>query len=75
MLNVIDCAKSDQHVHAMKLQNMDEAKRAGKDTTAFMPLVQSFNTLSEEEHKKLRMKFNTAYFVVVEQMPYQKYPK
>jgi len=73
--NVIDHAKSDQHVHAMKLQNMDEAQRIGKDTTAFMPIVQSLETLSEEEHKKLRMKFNTAYFVAVEQMAYQKYPK
>ena len=59
----------------MKLQNMDEAQRIGKDTTAFMPIVQSLNTLSEEEHKKFRMKFNTAYFVAVEQLEYQSIQK
>ena len=49
--NLIDHAKSDQHVHAMKLQNMDEAQRKGTDTTVFMPIVQSLNILSEEESK------------------------
>jgi len=58
----------------MKLQNMDEAQRKGTNTTVFMLIVQSLNTISKGEHKKLRMKFNTAYFVAIEQMAYQKYP-
>ena len=73
--NVIDHAKTDQHVQAMKLQQMEVAQSRGVDSTAFMPIVQSLNTISEEERKKLRMKFDTAYFVAVEQIAYQKYPK
>ena len=54
---------------------MDEAQRKGTDKTAFMPIVQTVNTLSKEEYKKIRMKFDTAYFIAIEQMSYQKYPK
>jgi len=68
-------AKSDQHVHAMKLQNMDEAQRKGTDKTVLMPIVEALNTLSEEQYKKIRRKFDTAYFIAIEQMAYQKYPK
>ena len=73
--NVVDHAKSEQHHHAMKLLQLEEAQNKGRDTTTLMPIVQSLTAISEEEHQKLKMKFDIAYFVATEQIAYQKYPK
>ena len=37
--------------------------------------MQSLNSLPEDERRKLRAKFNIAYFVATEQLAYRKYPR
>jgi len=41
----------------------------------YTPIAQSLNTLSEDERKRLRAKFDIAYFVATEQLAFHKYPK
>ena len=73
--NVVDHAKSDKHLHAMRLLQLEEAQSRGRDTTTLMPIVQSLSMISEEEQQKLKLKFDIAYFVATEHIAYQKYPK
>ena len=73
--NLVDHAKSEQHIHATKLLQKEEAQSSGVDDTMYMPIVQSLSSISEQERQKLRIKFNIAYFIATEQLAYQKYPK
>ena len=73
--NLIDHAKSEQHIHAMNLLRKEEAQSTGVDITTYMPIVQSLSSISEQECQKLRIKFYIAYFIATEQLAYQKYPK
>ena len=73
--NVVDHAKSYQHVHAMNLLRKQQTQAQGMSVATYTPITQSLNTLSEDEWKRLRAKFNIAYFVVTEQLAFHKYPK
>jgi len=73
--NVVDHAKSDQHVHAMNLQRKEQAQAQGVSVALYAPIVQSLNTLSEDEHRNLKTKFDITYFVATEHLAFRKYPK
>ena len=66
--NVRDHAKSDQHAHAMDLHRRELARWKGLGTTSYSPIAQALSTLPEDNKKKLRMKFDIAYFVATEQL-------
>ena len=42
---------------------------------SYVPIVRSLNTLSEDERRRLRAKFDIAYFVATKQLAYRKYPR
>jgi len=71
--NVRDHAKNDQHTHAMAL--MKKQRAAGLGPSTYVPIAQAFNKLSDDEREKLRVKFDIAYFVAIENLPFTKYPK
>ena len=73
--NVVDHAKSDQHVHAMNLLRKEQAQAQGASVASYAPIAQSLSTLSEDEHQKLKTKFDIAYFVATEHLAFRKYPK
>lgn len=73
--NFLDYAKSDQHVHTMKLFRKEQALAQGVSVAAYALIAQSFNSLSEDECRMLRVKFNIAYFVTTEQLAFHKYPR
>lgn len=73
--NVLDHAKSDQHVHAMNLLRRKQAQARSVSVATYAPIVQSLNTMSEDERRKLRAKFDIAYFVATEQLAFRKYPR
>ena len=72
--NVHDHAKSDQHGQAMNLQRKVLACSKGLGAAAYAPIAQALSTLSEGEQSKLRLKFDIAFFVASEQLPFTKYP-
>ncbi len=65
--NVVDHAKFDRHVHTMNLHKKDQAQAQGVECT--------LSSLPEDERKRLRAKFDIAYFVATEQLAYRKYPR
>ena len=71
--NVRDHAKSDQHAHAMNLHRRELARSKGLSATAYAPIAQALSTLPEDDKKKLRRKFDIAYFVASEQLSFTKY--
>ena len=73
--NVLDHAKSDQHVHAMNLLRREQALAQGASVATYAPIARSLNSLPEDERRKLRTKFDIAYFVATEQLAYRKYPR
>ena len=42
---------------------------------AYAPIAQALNFLPVDEGKRLRVKFDIAYFVATEQLAYRKYPR
>ncbi len=73
--NVRDHAKNDQHAHAMTLLKQQQSQSAGLGPSSYAPIAQAFTKLSDDEREKLRVKFDIAYFVATENLPYTKYPK
>ena len=73
--NVHDHARNDQHTHAMLLLRKQRADSAGLGPSSYAPIAKAFNTLSEDERVRLKVKFDIAYFVATEKLPYVKFPK
>ena len=73
--NVRDHAQNDQHTHAMSLMKKQRAQSAGLGPSSYAPIAQAFNKLSDDERATLRVKFDIAYFLATENLPYTKYPK
>ena len=73
--NIVDHAKSDQHIHAMNLHKKELALSKNLSVASYAPIAQSMNTLPDDERSKLKVKFDIAYFVATEQLAYCKYPK
>ena len=51
------------------------SQSAGLGPSSYAPIAQAFNKLSDDEREKLRVKFDIAYFIATENLPYTKYPK
>ena len=72
--NIRDHAQSEQHVHAMSLFNEEIQRRKGVSVSATAPIVVALNTLGDEERARLQKKFDIAFFVLKEKLPFHKYP-
>ena len=59
----------------MNLLRREQARTQGASVATYAPFAQSLNSLSEDERRKLRAKFDIAYFVATEQLAYRKYPR
>ena len=73
--NTHDDARNDQCAHAMKLLEKVCSKSAGLGPSSSTPIAQAFNKLGYDEREKLQVKFDKAYFVATENVPYTKHPK
>uniref|UniRef100_A0A1X7TRH9 DUF4371 domain-containing protein n=1 Tax=Amphimedon queenslandica TaxID=400682 RepID=A0A1X7TRH9_AMPQE len=73
--NIVDHAKSDQHLHAMNIPKKEAAKVQGASATSYAPIAQSLSCVSDSEREHLRRKFKIAYFIATEQLSFQKYSK
>ena len=73
MSNIKDHAKADQHTHAMTLFKKQRAQRAGINRVNEAPIVSALHRLSDNEKARLEKKFDIAYFVATEKLPFTKY--
>ena len=73
--NVRDHSRNDQHVHAMMLLNKEHSQSSGLGPQSYAPIAKALNRLPDDERERLKRKFDIAYFVASENLPYTKYPK
>ena len=73
--NVRDYARNDQHAQAMSLLKKQRSQSAGLGPSSYAPNAQAFNKLSDVEREQLRVKFDIAYFVAIENLPYKSTPR
>ncbi len=59
----------------MSLLKQQRSQSAGLGPSSYAPIAQAFSKLSDDEKDKLRVKFDIAYFLATENLPYTKYPK
>ena len=59
----------------MSFLKREQAKAQGASIVSYAPVIQSFASLSEDEQRRLRVKFDIAYFVATELLTFQKYPR
>ena len=69
MTNVLNHAKSDQHVHAINLLKKELAQAQGVSIAAYAPTVWSFNSILEDAHWKLQTKFDIAFLLHQSSLP------
>ena len=65
--NIHDHAFSEQHTAAMNLLKREQAVASTNDLS-FVPIVQAFTSLSEDERGRLQHKFDIAYFIAIEKL-------
>lgn len=73
--NVCDHAHNDHHTHAMSLLKKQRAVSAGLGPSSYAPIAQALAKPDDDEREKLRVKFDIAYFVASENLPFMKYPR
>ena len=73
--NIKDHAQCEQHKHAMTLMRREQARSKGLGATSYAPIARALCTLPDDETKRLRHKFDIAYFVATEKLSFKKYPK
>lgn len=71
--HVLDHAQNDQHTHAMSLLKKQCTESSGLGPSSYAPIAREFYTLSEDKRDTLKVKFDLAYFVATEKIPYTKY--
>ena len=59
----------------MTLLKKQCSKSAVLGPSSYAPIAQAFNKMGYDEREKLRVKFNKAYFIATENLPYTKHPK
>ena len=52
-----------------------KAQSASIHVASYAPIAQSVASLSEDEWRRLRVKFDITYFVATEQLAFRKYPR
>ena len=65
--------KSVLNIH--RLYFLKQTKAIGVSYLSIGPLAKAFNIIGKEERKRLRVKFNIAYFITTEKITFTKYPK
>ena len=68
--NIRDHAQIEQHVHAMSLFNEEIQRRKCVSVSATASIVVALNTLGDEERARLQKKFDVAFFVSKEKLPF-----
>ena len=56
--NIRDHAKSDQHITAMNLENMEQAPAKGQLSVATGPICEAFSRIRDQEQDRLKVKFD-----------------
>ena len=59
----------------MSLLKKRRAVSTGLGPLSYAPIAQAFTKPSNDEREKVRVKFNIAYFMARENLPYTKYPR
>ncbi len=59
----------------MNLHKKEQAQAQGASVASYAPIARTLTSLPEDERKRLRAKFDIAYFVATEQLAYRKYPR
>ena len=78
--NLRDHARNYQHVYAMSLLKRQRAESLGLDLAMglglayYVPIAKHL-TRFQKTKGRLKVKFDIAYFVATEKLPYMKYPK
>ena len=72
--NIRDHASSEQQNHAMALLQREIAAATGQSSTSNAPIVVVLTSLCEDEKVRLRHKFDIAYWLAVEKIPFRKFP-
>ena len=65
-----------QHIHAMEIEKREQAQAKGQPSV-ILPgsITEAFCKIGEQERRRLKVKFDIAYFVATEKMAFTKYPK
>ena len=59
----------------MTLMRREQARSKGSGATSYAPIARALCTLPDDETKRLRHKFDIAYFVATEKRSFKKYLK
>jgi len=74
--NIRDHANADQHIHAMEIEQREQAQAKGQSLVVPSgSIIEAFSKIGEQERSRLKVKFDIAYFVAIEKMAYTKYSK
>ena len=71
--NIRDHANADQHIYAMEIEQREQAQAKGQSPVVPSgSITEAFSKIGDQERSRLKVKFETAYFVAVEKMEYPK---
>ena len=72
--NVLDHAKSEQHVASMARLQEQHARARDLPTSSYAPIVRSLMVLDQREKKRMQHKFEICYVLAREGLAFLKYP-
>ena len=72
--NVVDHAKSEQHVTAMARMYADSAKASKLPLARYAPIAKCFSKMDAVTKERLKKKFDVCYLLTKENMAFLKYP-
>ncbi len=73
MSNIRDHATATQHIQASSLLGQELVLAEGKSVVSYAPIAKALFTLNEGQRLMLRHKFDIAYFIARERLPFCKY--
>ena len=72
--NVLDHAKSDQHIASMSRLREERAKAQNAPISSYAPIVRSLMVMIESEKERMKRKFEICYVLAREGLAFLKYP-
>jgi len=72
--NIQDHATSKQHNYAMTMLSREQATASSRSVMADGPIVVAFNSMRNEERKRVRHKFDIVYVLAMEKISVHKFP-
>ena len=72
--NVLDHAKSEQHVTSMARLQEERAKAQGTPTSSYALIVRSITLLDNHKKERMKQKFEICYVLAKESLAFLKYP-